>query len=152
MSGFKGQAEYSIDGKGRVPVPAKMRRALRPEANESFTITRGRLQCIHLYPADRWEQIEQGFEQLNRWQEESMTFIRMISMWADDVTLDSQGRIPIPKNLAAYAGLEFGGKATILGAFDHIEIWHPEVFEAYINQQAPKYETLAETVMSGIAR
>ena len=150
MAGFKGQAENSIDGKGRVPVPAPMRRALRPEANESFTATRGRQRCIHLYPADRWEQIEEGFSKLNLWNEESMAFIRMISMWAADVSLDGQGRIAIPRSLAAYAGIEFGTKALILGAFDHIEIWDPAVFETYVNQEAPKYETLAETVMGGL--
>ena len=41
MAGFKGQAAYSVDAKGRVAIPAKMRAVLNPEAKNTFTVTRG---------------------------------------------------------------------------------------------------------------
>lgn len=148
MAGFKGQAEHSIDGKGRVPVPAKMRRALSPEAKESFVATRGLERCVFLYPADRWEGMEDGFESLNPFQKETRHFLRTIFRWADEVTLDGQGRIPLSKTLLQFAGLEPGQKALIMGSFDHIEIWDPEVFDAYLNDVPTSYEDTAERVMS----
>ena len=55
MAGFKGRAENTIDDKGRVAVPASMRRYLRPEAHDTFVVTQGVDHCIALYPFDVWE-------------------------------------------------------------------------------------------------
>ncbi|MFB6271328.1 MAG: division/cell wall cluster transcriptional repressor MraZ [Salinibacter sp.] len=142
---FKGQAEYSVDSKGRVAIPAKMRKAMAPEANEAFTITRGFEDCIFLYPMDQWSEIEEEIEDLNMYDREVRDFVRIIMMWADEVSLDGQGRISIPNPLIEFAGL--GDSALILGAFDHIEIWDPDQFEGYLNEQPADYETLAESVM-----
>lgn len=150
MAGFKGQAEYSIDDKGRVPVPAKMRRALSPDAKETFVATRGFEQCVFLYPLDRWERMEEEFMTLNPYQKEARAFVRTIVRWADEVSLDGQGRVAVPRTLIDFAGLAPGGKAVIIGALDHIEVWDPEIFEAYLNEQADDYETLTERVMGNV--
>jgi MraZ protein len=142
---FKGQAEYSVDSKGRVAIPAKMRNVMSPEAEGAFTITRGFEQCIFLYPKDRWASIEDEIAGLNMFNRETRDFVRIIMRWADDVSLDGQGRICIPKPLFEFADL--GDKAMILGAFDHIEIWDPDAFDRYLNEQPSDYETLAERVM-----
>ncbi len=145
MAGFKGQAEYSVDSKGRVAVPAKMRNALKPEAKNTFTLTRGFEKCIFVYPQDHWEMMESEIGTLNTYRSETRDFIRGILMWAEEVTLDGQGRISIPKPLAEFAGI--GDRALIIGALDHIEIWNPKNFEGYLEAQETDYETLAERVM-----
>ena len=66
-------------------------------------------------------------------------------MWAEEVTLDAQGRIGVPKTLAEYAGIT--DRALIIGALDHIEIWNPDSFRLYLERQETDYETLAERVM-----
>ena len=143
---FKGQAEYSVDSKGRVAIPAKMRKAMSPAANETFTVTRGFEDCIFLYPMDKWADIEEEIEDLNMYDREVRDFIRIIMMWADEVSLDGQGRISIPNPLLDFAELD--ESALILGAYDHIEIWNPEQFNGYLNEQPDDYEALAESVMS----
>ncbi|HEX8386798.1 MAG TPA: division/cell wall cluster transcriptional repressor MraZ [Rubricoccaceae bacterium] len=149
MAGFKGQAEYSVDGKGRVPVPAKMRKSMNPDARDAFVATRGLETCVYLYPADGWETIEAQMNNLNMFDSEARHFVRTINMWADDVTLDGQGRAALPKPLLEFAGIQPGGKALIIGSFDHIEIWDPAQFETYLNGQTKSYDTLAEGVMAG---
>jgi MraZ protein len=149
MAGFKGQAEYAIDAKSRVALPAKMRRDLSPEARNSFTITRGFERCLFLYPLDRWDHMEEQFMSLNFYQRETRDFIRTITSWAEETPLDAQGRVMLPKRLMDFASLS--DKAVIIGALDHIEIWDPEVLEAYLNQQPDDYETVAERVMGGNA-
>ena len=143
---FKGQAEHSVDSKGRVAIPAKMRKAMAPEANETFTITRGFEDCIFLYPMDKWSDIEKEIGSLNMYDREVRDFVRTIMMWADEDSLDGQGRVSLPNPLLDFAGLD--GSALILGAFDHIEIWDPGQFDAYLNEQPDDYETLAESVMN----
>ena len=145
MAGFKGQAEYSVDSKGRVAIPAKMRSTLNPEAKKTFTITRGLDHCLYLYPLDTWEEKEKEMARLNMYDRETRSFVRGIMRWADEVSLDSQGRITLPKNLVELAGIS--DRAIIIGSFEHIEIWSPEAFDAYLNEQAADYETLAERVM-----
>ena len=106
MAGFKGQAEYSVDQKGRVAIPAKMRNALNPEAKNTFTVTRGFEQCIFVYPLDRWERMEAEMEELNIYRSQTRNFIRSVLMYAEEVTLDAQGRVGIPKRLLQFAGVE----------------------------------------------
>ncbi|HET6567044.1 MAG TPA: division/cell wall cluster transcriptional repressor MraZ [Rhodothermales bacterium] len=145
MAGFKGQAEYSVDNKGRVAIPAKMRNALNPGAKGTFTITRGYEQCIFLYPLDHWEKMEEDIRGLNAYRSDTRDFIRITMMWADETPLDGQGRIAIPKALQEFAGI--GDKAMILGAFDHIEIWNPATFQRHLDEQTGDYEQLAERVL-----
>jgi len=94
---------------------------------------------------DRWSSIEEEIGELNMYTREARDFIRFIMMWANEVTLDGQGRISIPKPLRNFADL--GDTALILGAFDHIEIWDPDQFDQYLDEQPADYETLAERVM-----
>jgi MraZ protein len=142
---FKGQEQYSVDSKGRVAIPSSMRSVLSPEAKGTFTVTRGLEKCIFLYPLDQWAEIEAEIAELNTFNRESRRFVRRIMRWAKEVSLDKQGRVTLPKSLIEFAGLD--DSALILGSFDHIEIWNPDLFEAYLNEDPDDYETLAEQVM-----
>ncbi|CAM3208866.1 division/cell wall cluster transcriptional repressor MraZ [Rhodothermus bifroesti] len=145
MAGFKGQAEYAVDEKGRVAIPAKMRAVLKPEAKGTFVVTRGFERCIFAYPLDRWAHMEAQMMSLNLYHREVRDFVRLILRWAEEVVLDKQGRIVLPKPLMEYADIT--DRALIIGALDHIEIWNPVVFDQYVNAQPADYETLAEQVM-----
>lgn len=145
MARFKGQAEYSVDAKGRVAIPAKMRAALSPDAQQTFTLTKGFEKCMYLYPLDEWRIQEDKLARLNSYDRESRLLVRMMLMWAEEITLDGQGRVSIPRTLSDYAGL--GDRALIIGAIDRIEIWDPVVFEDYLNEAATNPEELAERVM-----
>lgn len=147
MANFKGQAEYSVDSKGRLAVPAKMRSALSPEALGTFTLTRGFETCIYAYPLDEWRKKEEQYAELNTYRSEARHLVRMILMWAEEVALDKQGRISLPKSLSEYAGVD--DKALVIGAMDRIEIWDPDTFSSYLDQQPADYDALAERVMGG---
>ena len=147
MAGFKGQAAYSVDAKGRVAIPAKMRAALSPEAKNTFTITRGFEKCVFLYPLDHWARMEMEMRELNMYNKESRDFLRTILMWADEMALDGQGRIAIARPLLEFAGITPGGSALIIGSLDHIEIWDPANFESYAGVHVDDYQNLAERVM-----
>ena len=145
MTFFKGQENYSIDNKGRVNIPVKMRKAISPEANGVFNITKGTDKCIYAYPMDEWKNYEEKFTQLNQYDEKQRYFLRESLRWSEEVNLDGQNRLSIPKKLLEFAGIE--SKVTIVGMVDHIEFWNPEVFDKYINGQSESYETVAGDVM-----
>ncbi|MBI3194236.1 MAG: division/cell wall cluster transcriptional repressor MraZ, partial [Ignavibacteriae bacterium] len=58
MSSFKGTYQYSVDAKGRISLPMKLKKNVSPHADNSFVITRGKKQCLFLYPQDEWDKIE----------------------------------------------------------------------------------------------
>ncbi|WP_337864467.1 division/cell wall cluster transcriptional repressor MraZ [Ignavibacterium sp.] len=143
---FKGQFTYSIDNKGRISIPAKLRKHISPEANDTFVMTRGLSSCIDLYPMDEWLKIEEKLLQLNSFSESEARFLRMISQYASEDKMDSQARILIPQNLSEYAKIE--NEVLILGALRKIEVWNPKIFENYLNSSPESYEEIAAKVMA----
>ncbi len=152
MSFFKGRELYSVDAKGRVNIPAKMRKSISPEASDTFVVTRGPDDdpCIYAYPLDEWKCFEENLKQLNQYNDQDRYFLRTLLFWADEVSIDKQSRIMLPKSLMDFARIE--KSALILGAMDHIEFWNPDVFDTYLGRRTESYEVVAGSVMGMRAR
>lgn len=146
MAGFKGKYTYSVDEKGRISIPAKLRKNLSDEANNSFVVTRGLDGCLYLYPNDIWLQMEKDLkQQLNTYDPEERSFLRSLIVWANDVSLDKQQRVTIPTELLEFAAIK--SSVVLLGTLDKIELWNPEKFNLYMGNIEPHYETIASKVM-----
>ncbi len=144
---FIGSFNYSIDSKGRIAIPAKLRKALSPAANETFVMTRGMVKCIDLYPLDIWNELkEKKFNQLNIFSSKDAAFIRLFLDRAAVDKLDSQQRLLIPRSLIEYA--EIDKEVFILGALQKIEIWNPKNYEEYIKENEELFEQIANEVMN----
>lgn len=145
MSSFKGRYSYSVDSKGRIALPAKLRKNVSPAANDAFIITRGFEQCLFVYPQDEWNKVEDAVRGLSPSNPQHRFFVRTLLQWATDVQLDGQARITIPQDLLKFAGIE--NEVLILGVLERIEIWNPKIYEQYMNNQPATYETVAESVL-----
>lgn len=143
---FRGQFTYSIDSKGRIAIPAKLRKHVAADANDTFVMSRGLSNCIDLYPLDEWQRIEEKLLQLNSFQPDDARFIRMFVQYATEDTMDGQSRILIPSLLIEYAKIE--KEVLILGALKKIEVWNPKVYEEYLLQSPQTYEEIAAKVMA----
>jgi MraZ protein len=144
MSAFKGRFAYSVDNKGRINIPAKLRKNVSPEANDSFVITRGFEQCLFVYPLDEWNKLEQSIRELTPSNPQHRFFVRALLQWATESQLDGQARITIPQELIKFAGIE--NDVIIIGVLERIEVWNPTLFNEYMNNQAASYENVAESV------
>lgn len=143
---FRGQFTYSIDSKGRIAIPAKLRKHVASEANDTFVMTRGLSNCIDLYPLDEWQKLEEKLLRLNSFQPDEARFIRMFVQYATEDTMDGQSRILIPTPLIDYAKIE--KEVLILGALKKIEVWNPKVYDDYLRQSSETYEEIAAKVMA----
>ncbi len=144
---FIGSFKYSIDSKGRIAIPAKLRRAVSPEANDTFVMTRGTAKCIDVYPLDIWNDLfNSKLSALSPFDSTQTAFVRLLMNRAAMDTLDSQSRLLIPKNLIEYA--EIDKEVFILGALKKIEIWNPEIYEQYIKENEELFEQIANEVMN----
>lgn len=145
---FLGSFKYSIDSKGRVSIPAKLRKFVDPKSNDAFVMTRGTTNCIDIYPMNFWEELVQNkLNQLNSFEPKEAMFLRMFLQQAAEDKLDSQARLLIPKNLIEYA--EISKEVLILGAIKKIEIWNPQNYEEYLKSSQLSYEEIAKQVMGG---
>ena len=145
---FIGSFKYSIDSKGRVSIPAKLRKFVDPKSNDAFVMTRGTTNCIDVYPMNTWEELVQSkLNQLNSFEPKEAMFLRMFLQQAAEDKLDSQSRLLIPKSLVDYAGIN--KEVLILGAIKKIEIWNPQNYEEYLKTSELSYEEIAKQVMGG---
>jgi len=143
---FIGSFKYSIDTKGRVSIPAKLRKFVDPKSNDAFVMTRGTTKCIDVYPMDQWKDlVANKLNQLNQFEPKHAMFVRMFLQEAAEDKLDSQSRLLIPKNLIEHADIK--NEVFILGAVKKIEIWNPEIYNEYIQKNMPSYEEIAKEVM-----
>ncbi len=124
MPSFKGTYEHSIDSKGRVSFPAKVRKYLNPAYQENFTILRGVQPCLYLYPEDRWLAVEEKLSRISNLKVTGANVIRNFLRNAEDISLDNQNRLALPSSLTEWAGI--GQKVTIIGVGDRLELWSPE--------------------------
>lgn len=146
MPSFKGEYEHSVDEKGRVAFPAKLRKALSPEAQEKFTLLRGLEPCLYLYPLDEWEKVENRLSKINSFTKEGRTVKRNFLRSAEDLVLDKQNRIPLPSQLMEWAGID--SRAIFIGSGERIEIWSPEKLdETDSGLSFESYQELFERVM-----
>lgn len=143
---FIGSFTYSIDAKNRLSIPAKLRKYVKPEANDTFVMVRSTTaKCIDVYPLDQWKRLVDKLESLNQFVTKEAKFLRMYLEMAAEDSLDSQSRLLVPQNLIEFAGIE--KEVFILGAIKKIEIWNPSVYQEYLSQQPDTFEQIAEEVM-----
>ena len=116
-----GTYEHSIDAKGRLFIPAK----LREELGVTFYLAMGVDECLAIYPQETWNRFTEKFASLPMSQSAAM---RPLFANASKCELDSQGRIVIPQKLRKSAGLE--KDAVISGVNDRAEIWSAETWNA----------------------
>jgi MraZ protein len=142
---FKGQFLHSIDNKGRLSIPARLRKNVSMDADSSFVMTLGIDKCIEIYPKDQWKLIEEKLLKLNFFDQREARFIRMMLQNAQEDSMDAQSRILIPQPLLDYAGIK--NEVHILGVLKKIELWDPEVYKGYISGSPETFEQIASQVM-----
>lgn len=145
MSSFKGSYDYSVDSKGRINIPARLRKYVSPEANDTFVITRGFEQCLFVYPQDEWNRLEQSIRELSASNPKDRFFTRTLLQYATESQLDGQARVTVPRELLQFAGIET--EVLIIGVLERIELWNPKVWQKYLESQADTYENVAQSVL-----
>jgi len=145
MSSFKGSYSYSVDSKGRINIPAKLRKYVSPDANDTFVVTRGFEKCLVLYPLDEWNTLESSVRELSPSNAQHRFITRALLQYATETQLDGQSRITIPRELLQFAGIE--DQVLIVGVLERIEVWNPKEYDVYMKSQTDSYENIAQTVL-----
>ena len=135
---FIGEYNHSLDGKGRLAIPAKFRSQLKGGA----VVTRGLDNCLFLYPKKQWLELADKLSKLPISQSNTRAFSRLMLAGAMDVDFDNQGRIMVPEYLRKFAGLT--KKAVVAGLYDRLEVWDEKKWNRYKVITEKKSNSIAE--------
>lgn len=148
MLNLIGTYECKADVKGRVMVPAPLKKQLAPVMADGFVVKRAVFQpCLEMYPMKEWEALMLKMTELNRFKRKNNDFIRRFTAGVKVVELDASGRLLIPKDLLSFAGIN--KELVISSAINIVEIWDKDRYEQAIDDAADDFADLAEEVMGG---
>ena len=104
MQHFIGTYECKADAKGRIMLPAALKKQLSSYLNKSFVIKRAVFNnCLELYPLDQWGGLMEKVNKLNRFNKKNNDFIRRFTAGVKLIEIDATGRLLIPKDLTNHA-------------------------------------------------
>jgi MraZ protein len=141
-----GTYECKADSKGRLMVPAALKKQLLPLLQDGFVIKRSVFEpCLELYPMEEWNTMMAKVNKLNRFRKKNNDFIRRFTAGVKTVEVDANGRLLIPKDLLGFAGIT---KEIVLNsAINIVEIWDKDKYETAIEDATGDFADLAEEVM-----
>ncbi len=137
---FIGEYQHTIDDKGRMAIPAK----LRSFFSKGVVVTRGLDSCLFVFTKKEWDELAKKLIALPIVQAQSRAFVRLMMAGAMNLELDSQGRVLLPDYLRTYASL--GKEAVVAGLYNRLEIWDRVRWEAYKTKTESKSDEIAENL------
>ncbi len=148
MLNLLGEYDLRLDAKGRLSLPAGLRKQLDGELQRGFVVNRDVFKpCLVLYPMVQWEQTQSMLQRLNRFVERNVEFIRRFMNGATQVELDASDRLLLPKILMDHAGI--GKEVRMVGMMDRVEIWGKEEHVKMMREKVD-LTALAEDVMGSL--
>ena len=146
MQHFIGTYECKADAKGRIMLPAALKKQLSSYLNKSFVIKRAVFNnCLELYPLDQWGGLMEKVNKLNRFNKKNNDFIRRFTAGVKLIEIDATGRLLIPKDLTNHA--KISKEVVVSSVVNILEIWDKGLYEKAIDEATTDFAVLAEEVM-----
>jgi MraZ protein len=144
-----GTYECKVDAKGRLLLPAPLKKQLASSLQDGFVLKRSVFQpCLELYPMSEWNLMMQKINKLNRFVKKNNDFIRRFTAGVKVVEIDNLGRLLVPKDLVVFASIS---KDLVLSsAVNIVEIWDKDFYEKSISGEDMDFADLAEEVMGNL--
>jgi len=141
---FRGRFEHSIDGKGRVSIPAKFREILKRDyASDQLIITIFD-SCLVAYPLAEWQIFEEKMKEFSQLKKEAKSFLRYFYSGAMECAIDDHGRILIPSQFREHADLN--KEIVFVGVMNRFEIWNKAGWEEEIKTYKETFDEISESI------
>ena len=145
MSYLNGEFECKLDNKGRMMIPAGLKKQLPEAEKESLVINRGFKKYLVIYTKQEWDKKLDELNKLNQYETKNIEFIRYFTRGATELTLDAAGRVNLPQGLLDYAGI--GSDVVLNCMLTKIEMWDRAAYNSMIESEPENFAALAEEVM-----
>lgn len=147
MAHFLGEFECKLDAKGRMMIPVGLKKQLPEAESEGLVINRGFEKHLVIYTRKEWDKIVEDLSKLNQYEKKTREFIRYFTRGASELSLDSSGRVLLPKSLLEYAGIS--ADVVLACQFNKIEVWAQDAYDTQLDDEPENFANLAEEVMGG---
>jgi MraZ protein len=142
MELLTGEYRNTLDEKGRILFPAKLRSIL---TENILMITQGLDGCLWLYPPDEWKNFsEKLMDNASPFNKNSRLVLRHLIAPAQQSEFDKSGRISVPQSLRGYASLT--KECVILGINKYIEIWDATKYKEYLEETELSFREATESL------
>ena len=133
---FLGNIEAKTDSKGRVFLPSTFRKVLQASGEEMLVMRKDIHQdCLVLFPKSVWDaRVDALMERVNEWDDEAMMVVRQYMKEAEELAIDGNGRILIPRRYLDMVQVD--QPVRLIGINNTIEIWAAEKAEKPFLSQA----------------
>lgn len=128
MDMFQGAVQLNLDSKGRLAIPAKHRDALLADCSGNLVLTADMDGCLLVYPLQEWQPIRDKLLKLSALNPKIRALQRLLVGNAEDVLMDSAGRVLISPNLRNYAVLD--KRVMLVGQGNKFELWDEAKWQA----------------------
>ncbi len=144
-----GTYECKVDAKGRLLLPAPLKKQLTAALQDGFVLKRAVFDaCLELWPMKEWNLMMQKINKLNRFNKKNNDFIRKFMAGVKVIEIDDLGRLLIPKDLTLYASIS---KDLVLSSkVNIVEIWDKNLYETAIAGGDIDFADLAQEVMGNL--
>lgn len=130
---FTGTSSHSLDDKGRINLPVKVREILTKHFDDRLVVTLSARvtfnevdRCLHIFPTAEFEKLLQHIETLPQSNRAVAAYKRKVVSNAEEVQLDKQGRMLLPQMLREQVGLQ--DKVMLVGSGNVLELWSAEAW------------------------
>lgn len=137
---FLGEYLHTFDAKNRLSVPSRFRKGL----GRAVVVTRGLDHCLYLFSRKAWEKEAAQYAAEANGSAARRGLARLFLAGSFEAEVDASGRVLIPENLKAFAGLT--ETAVVAGVADRVEIWEEGAWKAYTAALERDAEAYAEKV------
>ena len=137
---FYGNYSHSLDDKGRLVIPRKM----RDELGVQIFIMKGYDGALSIYKKEAFDQLVEELESLSFDKKENRDYLRLKLASVVDLDVDKMGRVQLP--VAILGKYHIAKDVIVLGAGDHIEVWDKARYEEYMSSIEDEYEDIAERI------
>lgn len=132
ISGIWGQFNITIDEKGRMSLPSKIRGKI---IGDELVMTKGAEKCLWLYLPEEWEKVSQQLiEGASVFSLDTQDVLRRFIAPAEEVAVDKAGRIKLSASLMKSMGLT--RDCYLLGMGGRLEIWDQDVYERFEEERS----------------
>ena len=137
---FFGSFAHTLDEKGRLMIPRKMREDL----GFKVYIMKGFDGSLSIYTVERYQKLAEEFYNLPFTQQRNRDYLRVQFATTYEIDVDKLGRLQLPT--ALLNKFNISRNVIVLGIGDHIEIWDAKKYEEYESGIVDNFEKNAEAI------
>lgn len=141
---YFGYYEHSLDDKGRLMIPTKLREGL--SGGSPLYVLKGFEGCLSIYNEISFMKLSEKLSSLPYEDKEARSYIRNLLGSVVQLNVDKLGRIQVPTTILNK--YQISRQVAVIGVGDHFELWDLAKYQEYEAENNKKFEDVADKLVN----